>query len=52
MGPIKETTRSHLFTAFERTRMKDGQIALWTQEDNVTRFDRIEVRVLAPTQLR
>src|SRR4030095_893399 len=27
-----------LFTAFERTRMKDGQIALWTQEDNVTRF--------------
>jgi hypothetical protein len=41
-----------LFTAFERTRMKDGQIALWTQEDNVTRFDRIEVRVLPQTQWR
>jgi hypothetical protein len=41
-----------LFTAFERTRMKDGHIALWTQEDNVTRFDWIEVRVLPPTEWR
>jgi hypothetical protein len=41
-----------LFTAFERTRMKDGQIALWVQEDNVTRFDRIDVRVLPPTEWR
>ena len=41
-----------LFTAFERTRMKDGHIALWTQEDNVTRFDRIDVRVLPPTEWR
>ena len=41
-----------LFTAFERTRMKDGRIALWTQEDNVTRFDRIEVRVLPQTPWR
>jgi hypothetical protein len=41
-----------LFTAFERTRMKEGQIALWTQEDNVTRFDRIEIRVLPQTQWR
>ena len=41
-----------LFTAFERTRMKDGQIALWTQEDNVTRFDRIQIRVLPQTQWR
>ena len=41
-----------LFTAFERTRRKDGQIALWTQEDNVTRFDRIEIRVLPPTEWR
>ncbi len=41
-----------LFTAFERTRMKDGRIALWTQEDNVTRFDQIEVRVLPPTPWR
>jgi len=41
-----------LFTAFERSRMKDGHVALWTQEDNVTRFDRIDVRVLPPTQWR
>jgi hypothetical protein len=41
-----------LFTAFERTRMKDGHVALWTQEDNVTRFDRIEVRVLPQTEWR
>jgi hypothetical protein len=41
-----------LFTAFERTRMKDGRIALWTQEDTVTRFDRIDVRVRPPTEWR
>jgi hypothetical protein len=41
-----------LFTAFERTRMKHGHIALWTQEDTITRFDRIDVRVLAPTEWR
>jgi hypothetical protein len=41
-----------LFTAFERTRMKDGHIALWTQEDTITRFDRIDVRVLPPTEWR
>jgi hypothetical protein len=41
-----------LFTTFERTRMKDGRIALWTQEDTVTRFDRIDVRVLPPTEWR
>jgi hypothetical protein len=41
-----------LFTAFERTRMKDGHVALWTQEDNVTRFDRIEVRALPRTEWR
>ena len=41
-----------LFTTFERTRRKDGHIALWTQEDTVTRFDRIDVRVLPPTEWR
>jgi hypothetical protein len=41
-----------LFTTFERTRMKDGRVALWTQEDTVTRFDRIDVRVLPPTEWR
>jgi hypothetical protein len=41
-----------LFTAFEHTRMKDGHIALWTQEDSIARFDRIEVRALPPTEWR
>ena len=41
-----------LFTAFEPTRMKGGHIALWTQEDNVTRFDRIDVRALPATEWR
>jgi hypothetical protein len=41
-----------LFTTFERARMKDGRIALWTQEDNVTRFDQLEIRVLPATEWR
>jgi len=41
-----------LFTTFERTRMKDGRVALWTQEDNVTRFDRIVIRALPSPELR
>jgi len=39
-----------LFTTFDRTRMKDGRLALWTQEDNVTRFDRIEVLAFPSSQ--
>lgn len=35
-----------LFTTFDRARMKDGRVALLTQEDNVTRFDQIEIRPL------
>jgi hypothetical protein len=38
-----------LFTTYDRTRRKDGRIALWTREDNVTRFDQIEVRPLPNT---
>ena len=41
-----------LFTTFERTRMKDGRVALWTQEDNVTRFDQIEIRPLPSPEAR
>jgi hypothetical protein len=41
-----------LFTTFDRARMKDGRVALWTQEDNVTRFDQIEIRVLPATEWR
>jgi hypothetical protein len=35
-----------LFTAWDRTFRHDGQIALWTAEDNVTRFDQIEITPL------
>jgi len=38
-----------LFTTYDRTRRKDGRIALWTREDNVTRFDQIEIRPLPNT---
>jgi hypothetical protein len=41
-----------LFTTFERTRMKDGHVALWTQEDNVTRFDQVEIRPLPSPEVR
>jgi hypothetical protein len=41
-----------LFTTFDRTRMKDGRVALLTQEDNVTRFDHLEIRPLPPTEWR
>ena len=41
-----------LFTTFDRERMKDGRIALWTQEDNVTRFDQLKIRVLPATEWR
>lgn len=41
-----------LFTAFDRTRRKDGRVALWTQEDNVTRFDQIEIIALPPEEVR
>ena len=41
-----------LFTTFDPTRPKDGHIALWTQEDNVTRFDRIEIQHLPSSEYR
>jgi len=42
----------NLFTAFDRTRMKDGRVALWTMEENVTRFDQISIRTLPDTEWR
>ena len=39
-----------LFTTFDRGRRKDGRIGLWTREDNVTRFDQIEIRALPNTR--
>jgi hypothetical protein len=41
-----------LFTTFDRARMKDGRVALWAQEDNVTRFDELEIRALPATEWR
>jgi hypothetical protein len=41
-----------LFTAFDRARMKDCRVALWTQEDNLTRFDQIEIRALSAKESR
>jgi hypothetical protein len=35
-----------LFTVSDRTFMADGRIGLWTEEDNVTRFDRLEIMAL------
>jgi len=38
--------RKRLFTARDRGFVKDGHIALWTEEDNVTRFDQILITAL------
>jgi hypothetical protein len=44
--------KKFLFTAFDRARMKDGRVALWAQEDNVTRFEELDIRVLPATEWR
>jgi hypothetical protein len=35
-----------LFTVWDRTFLTDGRIGLWTEEDNVTRFDQFEIKAL------
>jgi hypothetical protein len=35
-----------LFTIWDRTFLTDGRIGLWTEEDNVTRFDQFEIKAL------
>ena len=35
-----------LFTAQDRTFLEHGRIGLWTEEDNVTRFDQLEIKAL------
>jgi hypothetical protein len=35
-----------LFTTWDRTFLSDGRIALWTEDDNITRFDQIEITPL------
>ena len=35
-----------LFTASDRTFLTNGRVGLWTEEDNVTRFDQFEINAL------
>ena len=44
--------RKVIFTTFERTRMKDGRVALWVREDTAARFDQIEIKPLPNTEWR
>jgi hypothetical protein len=42
--------RNWLFTARDSTLQGEGQIGLWTEEDNVTRFDRLEIESFATSE--
>jgi hypothetical protein len=35
-----------LFTVWDRTFLTDGRVGLWTEEDNVTRFDQFAIKAL------
>jgi len=39
-----------LFTSYDWTRRKDGRVALWTQEDNVSQFHQLKIRELPRTR--
>jgi hypothetical protein len=42
--------RNTTCSAEDRHFLKDGHVALWTEEDNVTRFDRIMITRLPVTK--
>jgi hypothetical protein len=44
--------RNWLFTARDSTLPSDGQVGLWTEEDNVTRFDRLEIEAFPVSENR
>ena len=44
--------RNWLFTAWDSTLPSDGQVGLWTEEDNVTRFDRLEIETFPASEKR
>jgi len=44
--------RNWLFTARDSTLPGDGQVGLWTEEDNVTRFDRLEIETFPASEKR
>lgn len=35
-----------ILTAYDKAFMRDGHVALWTEDDNVTRFEEIEIKPL------
>jgi hypothetical protein len=41
-----------LFTAQDSTLLSDGRFGLWTEEDNVTRFDRLEIETFPASEKR
>jgi len=41
-----------ILTVFDRSWMRDGHVALWTQDDNVTRFEEIEITPLPEREQR
>jgi hypothetical protein len=41
-----------LFTAWDRTLLRDGHVALWTEEDTVARFEQIEITPLPWSETR
>jgi len=43
---------SWLFTAFDRTFSKDGRLGLWTEEDTLTRFARLDITALPSSDNR
>ena len=44
--------RNWLFTAWDSTLPSDGQVGLWTEENNVTRFDRLEIETFPASEKR
>ena len=44
--------RNWLFTARDSTLPGDGPVGLWTEEDNVTRFDRLEIETFPASEKR
>ena len=41
-----------LFTARDSSLMSDGQVGLWTEEDTITRFDRLEIEAFPVSEKR
>ena len=44
--------RARLFTVSDRTFLNSGRIGLWAEEDNVTRFEQLELKSLPSSEAR